>query len=41
MTPAHHIGGSPGVPVFDFSQIDDDTGKYHVKAYKLSCWKTN
>ena len=40
MTPAHHVGGSPGVPVFDFSQIDEDTGKYHVKAYKLSTWKT-
>ncbi len=34
------VGGSPGVPVFSFVPIDEDTGKYHVKAYKLSTWKT-
>ena len=40
MSAAHQVGGSPGAPVFDFEPIDEDTGKYHVKAYKLSTWKT-
>ena len=40
MTPAQHVGGSAGMPIFGFSQLDDDTGKYHVKAYKLATWKT-
>jgi hypothetical protein len=36
-----HSGGSPGIPVFDFAQLDEDTGKYRVKAWKLATWKTN
>ena len=36
-----HGGGSPGMPVFGFSQLDEDTGKYRIKAWKLSTWKTN
>lgn len=33
-------GGGGGKPVFGFGQIDDDTGKYRVKAWKLATWKT-
>jgi len=36
-----HSGGSPGMPVFGFAQIDEDTGKYRVKAWKLATWKAN
>ena len=36
-----HSGGSPGMPVFGFAQIDEDTGKYRIKAWKLATWKTN
>jgi hypothetical protein len=39
-TPGRTVGGSPGVPSIDFVQLDDDTGKYRVKAWKLSSWKT-
>jgi hypothetical protein len=34
-------GGGGGLPVFGFGRIDDDTGKYRVKAWKLATWKTN
>jgi hypothetical protein len=36
-----HSGGSAGMPVFGFEQLDDDTGKYRIKAWKLATWKTN
>jgi hypothetical protein len=34
-------GGSAGVFTFGLSQLDEDTGKYRVKAWKLATWKTN
>jgi hypothetical protein len=33
-------GGGGGMPVFGFGRIDDDTGKYRVKAWKLVTWKS-
>jgi hypothetical protein len=33
-------GGHGGLPVFGFGRIDDDTGKYRVKAWKLATWKS-
>lgn len=36
-----HSHGSAGMPVFDFVQLDEDTGKYRIKAWKLATWKTN
>jgi hypothetical protein len=36
---AEHVKG--GGYNFDFSQLDDDDGKYRVKAYKLSSFKPN
>lgn len=36
-----NIGGSPGMPIIGFVQLDEDTGKYRVKAWKLATWKTN
>lgn len=41
LTPGRSVGGSPGVPSIDFVQLDEDTGKYRVKAWKLSTWKAN
>jgi len=40
-TPGRPVGsgGSPGVPSIDFVQLDDDTGKFRVKAWKLATWK--
>jgi hypothetical protein len=35
-----HSGGSAGMPVFSFVQLDEDTGKYRVKAWKLATWKS-
>jgi hypothetical protein len=35
-----HSGGSPGMPVFGFAQLDEDTGKFRIKAWKLATWKT-
>jgi hypothetical protein len=29
-----------GLPAFGFVRLDDDTGKYRVKAWKLATWKT-
>jgi hypothetical protein len=34
------VHGGGGLPVFGFGRIDDDTGKYRVKAWKLATWKT-
>lgn len=31
-----HGGGSPGIPVFGFVQLDEDTGKFRIKAWKLA-----
>jgi hypothetical protein len=36
-----HSGGSVGMPVFGFAQLDEDTGKYRIKAWKLATWQTN
>lgn len=36
-----HSGGSAGMPIFGFDQLDEDTGKYRIKAWKLATWKTN
>jgi uncharacterized membrane protein YgcG len=33
-------GGGGGMPVFGFGRLDDDTGKYRVKAWKLATWKS-
>jgi len=40
MTPGRSVGGSPGVPSISFVQLDEDTGKYRLKAWKLSTWRT-
>ena len=36
-----HSAGTSGMPVFGFTQLDEDTGKYRLKAWKLATWKTN
>jgi len=36
-----HSAGSPGMPVFGFAQLDEDTGKFRIKAWKLATWTTN
>jgi len=33
-------GNGGGMPVFSFGRLDDDTGKYRVKAWKLATWKS-
>ena len=33
-------GASAGTPVYDFAQLDEDTGKYRINAWKLATWKT-
>jgi len=34
------VGGSPRTFSFTLTQLDEDTGKYRVKAWKLATWKT-
>ncbi len=34
------VSGGGGLPVFGFGRLDDDTGKYRVKAWKLATWKS-
>jgi hypothetical protein len=29
------------MPIFGFVQLDEDTGKYRIKAWKLATWQTN
>ncbi len=33
-------GGGGGLPVFGFGRVDDDLGKYRIKAWKLATWKS-
>jgi hypothetical protein len=40
LTPGQTVGGSPGMPSLNFVQLDDDTGKYRVKAWKQATWKS-
>jgi len=35
-----HSGGSAGTPVFSFNELDEDAGKYRIKAWKLATWKS-
>ena len=39
MNAGRSVGGSPGVVSINFVPLDDDSGKYRVKAWKLSTWK--
>jgi len=40
LTPGQTVGGSPGMSSLNFVQLDDDTGKYRVKAWKQATWKS-
>lgn len=40
VTPGHNVGGAPGAVSINLLQLDDDSGKYRVKAWKLSTWKS-
>jgi hypothetical protein len=40
ITPGRNVGSAPGVISLDFVQLDEDSGRYRVKAWKLSTWKT-
>ncbi|MGA3046063.1 MAG: hypothetical protein ABSD67_05540 [Terracidiphilus sp.] len=40
MSGGRMVGGGGGSTFFGFGMVDDDTGKFRVKAWKLATWKT-